>query len=359
MLKDPPRSPTLDFLIGIVGLWLAAGFLWDSWAHLHVGIETFFTPYHDVFYCAMLAGSTIMGIAARRNYALRYRGRHVLSLPYQRALLGIPIFFLGGIGDFFWHAFVGVENRIEAVTSPTHLIIGFGVVTVLSGPIRSALAAPARLRSLRDQLPLIFALAACSEFVHLGMSYAFDPSAARAYAPPNGFIYSADYFTATAIVLYKTGTGVMIVILESIALMGFAVWMASRFALAPGAMTLFILLADGMIATALGIGTPLLAIHLAMALVAGIVADVLIGRTRPAQSMNALRTFGMVVPVAYFGTYFALTIALQGTWWNWNLVLGTLVWSALAGGALTFLVGERPSPSLRSVSLADCEALPE
>ncbi len=100
MLKDPPRSPTLDFLIGIVGLWLAAGFLWDSWAHLHVGIETFFTPYHDVFYCAMLAGSTIMGIAARRNYALRYRGRHVLPLPYQRALLGIPIFFLGGIGDF-------------------------------------------------------------------------------------------------------------------------------------------------------------------------------------------------------------------------------------------------------------------
>jgi len=253
MLEDPPRSPTLDLLIGIVGLWLAAGFLWDSWAHLHVGIETFFTPYHDVFYCAMLAGSIIVGIAARRNYTLGYRGRHVLHLPYQRALLGIPIFFLGGIGDFFWHEFVGVENRIEAVTSPTHLIIGFGVVTVLSGPIRSALAAPARLRSLRDQLPLIFALAACSEFVHLGMSYAFDPSAARAYAPPNGFSYSADYFTATAIVLYKTGTGVMIVILESIALMGFAVWMASRFALAPGAMTLFILLADGMIATALGI----------------------------------------------------------------------------------------------------------
>ena len=36
-----PPDATLDLLVGVVGLWLAAGFLWDSWAHLHVAIETF------------------------------------------------------------------------------------------------------------------------------------------------------------------------------------------------------------------------------------------------------------------------------------------------------------------------------
>ncbi len=327
--------------MGFVGLWLSAGFLWDSWAHLHVGVESFFTPYHGVFYAAMLAGAAIVAVTAQRNYRRGYRGKNVLPEPYVRALLGIPVFFLGGVGDLIWHSFFGVENRIEAVTSPTHLIIGCGVVLVLSAPIRSALGAGAGLRSLRDQLPLVLAIAACLEFVHLGTSYAFDASAARMDAPPLELANSANYFTSTAIVLYKTGTGVMIVILQALIVMLFALWLVSRFTLAFGAMTIFFVLGDGMMAAALTNDRPLLAIHLAMALAAGLVADTLIARTRPSPARSgALQLFGFLVPLAYFGTYFALTIALEGTWWNWSLIGGTLVWSGLAGAALATLVGK-------------------
>ena len=323
-----------------MGLWLSAGFLWDSWAHLHVGVETFFTPYHGAFYAAMLAGSCFVAAAAIRNHRRGYRGWNVLTEPYQRGLLGIPVFFLGGVGDLIWHSFFGVENRIEAVTSPTHLIIGCGVVLVLSAPIRSALSARDSLRTLRDQLPLLLAFAAILEFVHLGTSYAFDASAARMDAPPREVATSADYFTTTAIVLYKTGTGIMVVILQSLIEMIFAIWLVSRFRLASGAMTIFFVLGDSMMAAALTNDRPLVLVHIGMAVVAGLVADTLIARTRPSQMrFGALQLFGFVVPIAYFATFFALTIALEGTWWNWSLIGGALVWSGLAGVSLATLVG--------------------
>jgi hypothetical protein len=343
MTDGPPRDARLDFIIGVVGLWLSSGFLWDSWAHLHVGIESFFTPYHAVFYSAMLAGAAVMGVTALRNRKRGYPWNRSLPAPYRQSLLGVPIFFLGGVGDLIWHTFFGVENRIEAVTSPTHLIIGFGVVLVLSAPIRSALGAREELRTLTDYLPLIFSLAACLEFVHLGTSYAFDPSAGRLDAPPSGAGYSADYFTANAIELYKTGTGVMIVILTALIEMVFAIWLASRFALKPGAMTLLFVLGDGMMAAALTNTRPLLGIHLVMALVAGIVADTIVARFHPNVSERGLRLFGLFVPLSYYAAFFTATLVLEGTWWNWSLIGGTLVWSGIAGVALTLLVTPQPS----------------
>ncbi len=352
MLGKPPRSAKLDLAIGFVGLWLSAGFLWDSWAHLHVGVESFFTPYHGAFYAAMLAGSIIVAVTAARNYRIGYRGWNTLPGPYARALLGIPVFFLGGVGDLIWHSFFGVENRIEAVTSPTHLIIGCGVVLVLSAPIRSALGARDRLHGLRAQMPLLLSLAACLEFVHLGTSYAFDASAARMDAPPLEIANSVDYFSATAIVLYKTGTGVMIVIIEALTLMLFSIWLVSRFSLAFGAMTVFFVLGDSMMAGALTNDRPLFAIHLGMALVAGLVADTLVARTRPSMTnAGALQLFGFLVPLAYFGTFFALTVALEGTWWNPSLIGGTLVWAGLVGAALATLVG-KPATRVEVVTVA-------
>jgi hypothetical protein len=344
---DPPRAPALDLAISFCGIWLAAGFLWDSWAHLHVGVETFFTPYHAIFYAAMLGAAATFAIFANINRRRGYRYPRLLPVAYRRALIGVPVFFLGGVGDLIWHTFFGVENRIEAVTSPTHLIIGYGVVLVLSGPIRSALAARTTVVSLRAQLPLIFCLASILEFAHLGMSYAFDPSAARMDAPPDQVATSPYYLLQVALVLYKTGTGVMIVLLTALVEMAFALWIASRFLLAPGAMTLFFLLGDGMIAAALTNDRPILIIRLCMDVVAGLVADGILARKRAKPlalpSLRRLRTFAIFVPLAYYGTFFGLTIALEGTWWNWSLIGGVIVWSVLVGFGLTFLMSE-PAP---------------
>lgn len=340
-----PPNFTLDLLTGIVGLVLAAGFLLDSWAHLHIPIETFFTPYHAVFYSAMVAGSVILAITARRNYRLGYRGGDMLPAAYQSALWGVPVFFAGGIGDLIWHTFFGVEDRIEAVTSPTHLIIGLGVLLVTGAPIRSALAQRLSVRSLRAQLPLIFALATWLEFIHLGTAYGYDPGAARMYAPPQAAAYGGDYFTNTALLLFHEGTGMAVIIVQTLVMMGVAVWMVARFALAPGALTLLFVLGNGMIAAALGEGTPFLGTVLAMCVAGGATADLIVARTRPGPDRPvAFGFFGVLVPGVYYGTYFLVTALTGGFWWSWALTLGAIVWSMLCGLALTLIAGNARRP---------------
>ena len=337
-----PPNPTLDLLVGIVGLWLAAGFLLDSWAHLHTQIETFFTPYHAAFYSAMVAGTLILAVVARRNLALGFTGINVLPAAYQSALWGIPIFFAGGVGDLIWHTFFGVEDRVEAVTSPTHLIIGLGVLLVCGAPIRSALEQRSTLTTLRSQLPLLFALATWLEFIHLGTAYALDPSAARLYAPPAAIGYSPDYFTNTTMVMFKTGSGVAIIILQSLILMGICLWPLSRFALRPGAFVVLLVCGNCMIAAALTNDSPIFITYLAMSVVAGITGDVIVARLHPLRSTPvAFGTFGALVPLAYYGTYFVVTTLTGGVWWSWTLVLGALVWAMLCGLGLSLVAGAR------------------
>jgi hypothetical protein len=331
--------------VGLVGLTLAAGFLLDSWAHLHIPIETFFTPYHAIFYSAMVAGAVILATAAWRNRALGYRGKDVLPAAYQSALWGVPVFFAGGIGDLIWHTFFGVEDRIEAVTSPTHLIIGLGVLLVTGAPIRSALQQRATLRTLRAQLPLIFALATWLEFIHLGTAYGFDPGAARAYAPPQAAAYGTDYFTNTALLLFHEGTGMAVIIVQTLVMMGIAIWMVARFALRPGALTIFFVLGNGMIAAALANDSPLLGTVLAMSVAAGIAGDLIVARRHPSPANPAaFGAFGAIVPGVYYGTYFLVTGVTGGFWWSWALTLGAIVWAMLCGVGLTLIAGNAAPP---------------
>jgi hypothetical protein len=343
MSSAPPRSAALDLAVGVVGIWLATGFLWDSWAHLHVPVESFFTPYHGIFYSAMLAGTLLLGGVALRNRARGYRGWNVLPSAYHLPLLGIPIFFLGGVGDLIWHSIFGIEERVAAVTSPTHLIIGIGVLTVTGAPIRSALQARGELRSLLDYLPMVLALATWIEFVHLGTSYAFDPAAARIYAPPNGFLYSPDYFTNLSLLLFRSGAVVAIIILRSLILMAFVIWMVTRFRLAPGALTVFFLLGNCIIAAALTNDTPMLLTYVLASLAGGIVADVLVSRGPPSLLYGRrLYVFSFVVPFVFYATYYAVTLATGGTWVEPPIIGGSLVWAGVSGLGLSLLAPVAP-----------------
>lgn len=325
---------TLDLSIGAVGLMLAAGFSADGWAHLHVAVESFFTPYHAIFYTAMVIGSIILIIAAIRNRSLGYHG-FPLPSAYRLPLYGIPLFFAGGVLDLIWHSIFGVEERVEAVTSPTHMLIVLGIFLATSAPIRSALEAPLELRTLISQLPVVFSLATWLEFVHLGTAYAFDPAAARIYAPPNGILYSADLFTNVTMVSYKTGAGIAIVILQTFILLTAVLWFVTRFRPRPGALTTLLLLGNCMMAASISNGTPLLITYVAMSLAAGIAGDILIARS---QNVTPI---AIGVPLVYYGTYFAVTAATGGTWFSPPLIGGALGWSALVGLALTFVVPTR------------------
>lgn len=329
MFARRARDTTFDLLVSVLTLWVSCGFFLDAWAHGHVPVETFFTPYHGIFYSGMLALLVVLAV-----YALRGR----IPRVYRYPLLGVPIFLASGAGDLVWHHFLGVEEGIDALLSPTHQGLGLGVFFIATGPILNALRYRDRLRRFRDQLPLIFALATWIELIHFGTAYAIDPAAGRTNAPPPIGAFTPDYLTAISLGYYKTAMGVLVVIFQSAVMAGFALFAGSRFPLRPGALTLTYLLGNAAAAAAFTNDTPLLPTVLAMSAVGGIVGDTVVARLHPVpERVAAYRVLGIAVPVAYFSTYFIVTAALDRVWWDWNVTLGAIAWAGVIGFGLTLL----------------------
>lgn len=344
--RAAPRNIALDYAVGICGVWISGGFFLDAWAHGHVPVETFFTPYHAVFYSGMLALALVIAGYALYSHSIGYGWANCVPRCYRLPLLGVPIFILAGFGDMLWHRVFGIEEGVDALLSPTHQVLGLAIFFVASAPIRSVLADRPPASTLGRQLPLVLGLATWLILVHFGTAYAFDPAAGRSNAPPPIVPFNANYLTSLAIGYYKIASGVLIVIFQSILVAGFSLWLVSRIHPCPGALTLLLLLGNLPAAAAFTNQTPLLAVTFAQSLVAGLLADALVVRYDPypsAAKIVAFRWFAVAVPMAYIGVYLAGMSLAGGLWWDWNVSLGSWIWSGVCGLALSLLIVARRS----------------
>jgi hypothetical protein len=338
--RPVPRSLGFDYAVGACSVWIASGFFLDAWAHGHVPVETFFTPYHGVFYSGMLAMILVLGIFIVRNRLRGYRWIDAVPRPYRLALLGIPIFIVAGIGDMLWHLMLGIEEGVDALLSPTHQALGLGIFFLASGPIRSVVADRAPVTFAR-QLPLALGLATWLILVHFGTAYAFDPAAGRTNAPPPIAPFTRSYLTALSIGYYKVSLGVLVVIFQSSVMAGLALWAAARTRLQFGTLTLLYLAGNVPAAAAFTNQTPLLAVTIAQSLCAGLAGDTFVARYHPQPRRNSYLWFAVVVPMTYIGVYLISTAAADRIWWDWNVALGAWIWSGVCGFALGLLGSAR------------------
>ncbi|MGC1379956.1 MAG: hypothetical protein WA814_02890 [Candidatus Baltobacteraceae bacterium] len=339
-----PRSLALDYAVGICGVWISGGFFLDAWAHGHVPVENFFTPYHAVFYSGMLAMAAVLTAFAVLQHRRGYRWQDVFPRPYRVALLGIPIFVFAGIGDMIWHGVLGIEEGVDALLSPTHQVLGLGIFFLSSGPIRSVLADRLNSTTLARQLPLALGLATWLLLVHFGTAYAFDPAAGHTDSPPPIAPFTQHYLTSLAIGYYKVSSGVLIVIFQSTLVAGFALWLVSRIHPCPGMLTVVYVLGNAPAAAAFTNHTPLLAVTLAQSLITGLFADAFVARYNPHPSVGGVRSFrwfSVLVPMTYIGVYLLGTLLTDRLWWDWNVALGSWIWSGVCGFALSLLASAR------------------
>jgi hypothetical protein len=171
----PVASHRSDLVTALLGGWFAVGLMLDAWAHNNVpGLETFFTPWHAVFYSGFLAISGWVLWVCRD--ALRGPSRAIGAVPagYAATLVAIVTFALGGVGDLAWHTAFGIEQDIAILFSPTHLVLAASMLVIITTPLRSARADPdlPRCPGLLRLLPAVLSVGFAATLVLLMLQYA-------------------------------------------------------------------------------------------------------------------------------------------------------------------------------------------
>jgi hypothetical protein len=158
-----------DLVTSLLGLWLVAAVFTDGWAHLNrPGLETFFTPWHAALYSGLVAFAgwlTLLAWRGRRATGSLWAG---LPAGYALAAVGVALFGAGGVADLGWHELFGIEVAVDALLSPSHLMLLGGGLLIVSTGWRAQRAVAGR----RGTVPELLSLTATAGLAAFFLSYA-------------------------------------------------------------------------------------------------------------------------------------------------------------------------------------------
>jgi hypothetical protein len=324
----PALSVAEEWIVTFCSVMFISGLYIDGWAHNHLesSLETFFTPWHALFYGGFGAlAAALLALTWRRKKTGR-SWKEAVPLGYGWALAGIAIFFVGGNGDMLWHYVFGIEADIEALLSPTHLILAVGFLLMISGPLRAWYlnAEDRRYSTFQGQLPMILSLACVLSLLTFMTQYNHfvEMRAAGIMTEGRGFADQSQSLTVSGFLL------------QTVLLMGCAFFAMRRSRLMPGALTILftlnmvamVLMRDGWILVP-------------SAIIAGIAADLLLPSSYPKrESEREFRLFAFIVPCVLFTGYFLTLLLQEGIWWSIHMWTGSIVIAGIAGLLLSYLV---------------------
>jgi hypothetical protein len=312
-----------DWVILGASAWLVGGLFIDGWAHNHDKVDnSFFTPWHALIYSGYLVLALLLMGTMVLNHSRGYSWGRALPRGYELSLFGAAIFAFGGVGDLIWHQLFGFEVDTEALLSPTHLLLATGIVLLATGPLRAAW----RRRDSRGWIGLLPMLLSATLFLS---SLTFMAQFIHPFVNP--WIASGPRPGNASDI--RIAAGVAALLLQSAVLMGLIMLLMRRWTLPPGSLRLLFTLNAALMATQRD--TYYL---IPVAVVGGVVADLLYWRLKPSATRTAaLRVFAFVVPVVMYGLFFLVLALRAGIWWTIHMWTGTVVLSGVVSLLLSYL----------------------
>jgi hypothetical protein len=333
MLAQQARGGSgYDWTAVLLSAWFVGGLFLDGWAHNHIPeMESFFTPWHAVFYSGFLAGAGFLMATLMRNHARGHAWPDALPAGYELAVLGVLVFLAGGVGDLLWHEIFGIESDVEALLSPTHLILAVGMTLMISAPFRAG------WRRLGEQhscapgffalLPLLLSLTFVWSVLSFMTQFAHplvDLWPAAGYRPPG----------SRGVTFLRTALGIVSFLLQTSLMMGLVFCAVRRWMLPFGSLALMF-----------GLNAALMSLmhdHYRLipgALGAGLVADLTLRWLKPSVERPwSLRWFAFTIPVAYYTFYYVALIVTHGLAWSVHVWTGSIVLSGIAGLLLSYVL---------------------
>jgi hypothetical protein len=318
---QPQASPSRrtsyqqDLITTLLGLWITLGGFVDGFAHRNLDTpETFFTPWHGVLYSGYLA--TVLWIVS----LIRRNGR--IPVGYTTALAGVLVFAAGGIGDMFWHMIFGIEVSVDALLSPTHLMLLVGALLILSGPILSRASDPTYQPQMLGAFgaPLIAFSCVAAE---LGFFFQYlDGFSIRFMQVP--------YIPGSEEGFFEVATGIAGILITTVIVMGTLLLMMRRWRL-PFGTGLAMFAVVGLLMEMLeGYDFPE---DVIAPVIGGLTVDLLLRMQRPL----SIRLFAFLVPLVMWTARFAVFEMFADINWPVSVWTGIIVFSGLAGVGLSLL----------------------
>ena len=328
------RWRNYDLVTMILATWMVGGVFIDGWAHINLAStkETFFTPWHGVLYSGFAAVSAWMSAPLLRA------GRSDLAAAvrpgYGLAFVGLFIFGAGGIGDGIWHVIFGIETGVDALLSPTHLMLLTGGILVLTSPLRAAWAQPSTAPSLRTFLPVVLSVTLTAALLSFFFAYAWgglDLTPARAV--PAGALdeHAAGHRQAELVI----AAGILARLLTTALLIGPLLLLVTRWRPPAGTATIFFTAVSALLFVLADDTSVAL---LAAPLLAGIAADLWISKVaRPAAP--AWWAYGLAAATALvlWSAHFAAMALTHGVGWPPELWGGAIMLAVLAAVGMAVL----------------------
>lgn len=342
LLRDAGLRWRDDLISVALGLWLMIGIFVDGWAHnTFAQLESFFTPWHALFYAAFAANALWFGWLMRHPRTGQV-GRWGLPVGYDLGLIGVFIFGAAGFSDMIWHTIWGVEQNTQALLSPPHLVLLVGVLLIVTCPLRSAWAVPGEhAPSLRAFLPALLSMTEAVGFtmfmnMHLwGLGWVnHTQDQTRFFGGPR---FSAD--ASRRLLSLAETTNLARILITSVLLVAPVLYLLRRWRLPFGSVTILYTVLALLMGAMLGYIVEFPERVFAVAL-AGLATDALIRALRPDPARRwAFRTFAFLAPVALWLLHFAIVpLRVGGEGWDKELWGGVTIMAGLAGWGLSLLM---------------------
>ena len=321
---QPVAGLRFNLLAAFISVWSVFGVYLDGWAHYHLAnLDSFYTWWHAVLYSGVSVGGVILTIVGLRNYGRGLPLAQVLPKGYGVPYLGIGLFVLGGIGDMIWHTLFGIEIGIEALLSPSHLMLAVGGVLAVSGPLLATKKSQIDALPALAQLPIVVAVTCLLSIVSYITAFAHPlvyPWAGLAHRPDT--------------IWFGQALGIASILLQSVILMAILLPTLARWRLMPGSFTIILTL-NAVALSFIQDTFPLIIV----ALIAGLLCDLLYGQLKPsADEALAFQIFAFAVPTLFYSVYFTVLVLIEGTWWSPHLFCGAIFLAGIVGWGVSRLM---------------------
>jgi hypothetical protein len=320
----PRASLRTNVITTLLSVWFALGLFLDAYAHsTFPELESFFTPWHAVFYSGFAATAAWVLWTVWGHVQEGRRGIAAVPIGYGMTIVALPVFAVSGGIDLMWHELIGIETTTDIFFSPSHLGLIASMIVILTSPLRAAWGdpdLPAR-PSLRMLLPAVVTLAFAVSLVLLFLSY----GNAMVFGPGGVVENFSTVDDGRADMLASH------IVLTNVVLLVPLLLLARRWHLPAGAATICYSVSALISATITGFER--LTIPLTI-VAAGVLVDLLARWLRPtAERRNAFWGFGAAAGFVTWALYLGVASVSQGAlpavtefWTGMPIITGLLGW---------------------------------